>query len=169
MLALLGEDISPERHAASIGILFAARGIGTGIGPVLGRLWLRDTTKWPAILGVSVMISGAFYILIGFMPWSYLIALPIVVAHAASGLNWVFSTVLLQERTKDMFRGRVFSTDWLIVMMADTVSILTASLILENDILDLRYTLILFAGLQIITGFIWLKTVVPQERISARN
>ena len=164
MLALLGENISPEHHAASIGILFAARGIGTGIGPVLGRLWFKDREKWPALLGVSVMVSGAFYIMIGFMPWSYLIILPVVVAHAASGLNWVFSTVMLQERTKDAFRGRVFSTDWLIVMSADTVSILAASLVLENHLLDLRQTLIVFASLQLITGFFWLKTVVPRER-----
>jgi len=164
MLALLGENISPERHAASIGILFAARGIGTGIGPVLGRIWFQDTTKWPTVLGVSVMCSGAFYILIGFMPWSYLIALPIVIAHAASGVNWVFSTVMLQDRTTDVFRGRVFSTDWLILMSADTISILTASLILENDFLELRHAIIVFAGLQMITGFLWLKTVVPRER-----
>lgn len=169
MLALLGETMAPGREAAAIGVLFAARGIGTGIGPILGRLWFRDHRNWPRLLGIAIMFSGTFYVVIGFMPWSYLILIPIVFAHSASGLNWVFSTVLLQERTTDAFRGRVFSTDWLAVMSADTISILTASLVLESGLLELRQAILFFAGVQIVTGLIWLKTVVPRESAFLRK
>ena len=41
---------------------------------------------------------------------------PIFRAHAASGANWVFSTVLLQQRTIDAYRGRVFASEMLLVL-----------------------------------------------------
>ena len=163
MLALLGESLAPGRHAAAIGVLFAARGIGTGIGPVLGRRWFLDPVQWPRVLAVCIIVSGGFYSIVGVMPWSFLIALPVVVAHAASGLNWVFSTVMLQSRTTDAFRGRVFSTEWVVVMLADTASILMASLVLELGLLTLKQAVLAFACLQMVSGLIWLKTVVPAE------
>jgi MFS family permease len=164
MLALLGDMLSPDRQAAAIGLLFAARGIGTGLGPVIGRAFFKNQRSWPVLLGVAISTSGIFYALVGSMPLTYLIAVPVMIAHAASGLNWVFSTVLLQERTKDEFRGRVFSTDWLFVMLADSVSILGASLVLESGLLELHDAVLVFGLIQVITGLIWLRTVVPGER-----
>jgi len=164
MLALLGEQLSPDRQAAAIGLLFAARGIGTGIGPVMGRAFFKNRNKWPALLGVSIIISGIFYGLVGSMPLTYMIAIPIMIAHAASGLNWVFSTVMLQHRTEDEFRGRVFSTEWLFVLVADSFSILAASLILQSGLMNLQNTVLVFGIIQVITGLIWLKSVVPAER-----
>ncbi|TDI76264.1 MAG: hypothetical protein E2O84_03120 [Bacteroidetes bacterium] len=164
MLALLGEQLSPDRQAAAIGLLFAARGIGTGIGPVMGRVFFKNRNKWPALLGVSIIISGIFYGLVGSMPLTYLIAIPVMIAHAAGGLNWVFSTVMLQYRTEDEFRGRVFSTEWLFVLVADSFSILAASLILQSGLMNLQNTVLVFGIIQVITGLIWLKSVVPAER-----
>ena len=76
------------------------------------------------------------------------------------------STVLLQKRTEDRFRGRVFATEWLLVMLADTVSILAASLFLETGLLELRATFQAFALLQIFCGVLWIALVVPKERRS---
>ncbi len=164
MLALLGEILAPGREAAAIGVLFAARGFGTGIGPIVGRAVFRDRRHWPTVLGSSIALGGVFYAVLSGLPWTYLIALPIVFAHAAGGANWVFSTVMLQERTEDRFRGRVFSTEWLLVMTAETCSILIASLVLETALLTLRQTFFLFATMQVVFGLIWLYLVVPSER-----
>jgi hypothetical protein len=107
---------------------------------------------------------------VGLVPWSS--SLPIVVAvctlvvlaHAASGGNWVLSTVILQKRTEDRYRGRVFSTDWLLVMSAESLSILVGSALLELDWLTLEGAVLAFAGLQIACGLAWLAIVVPRER-----
>jgi hypothetical protein len=163
MLALLGEAISPVHEAAAIGVLFAARGFGTGIGPILGRAVFTRRTRWPSVLGGSVLTGGVCYGVLSGLPWTYALALPIVVAHAAGGANWVFSTVMLQERTEDRYRGRVFSTEWLLIMSTETVSILAASLVLESQFLNLRQTFLLFAVVQVLTGLIWLFLVVPSE------
>jgi hypothetical protein len=81
----------------------------------------------------------------------------------ASGSNWVMSTVLLQRRTPDTFRGRAFSTDWLLFTLAQSVSVTIASLILEFDLLSLEQTIGLFAFLLMFLGTIWLIKIVPGE------
>jgi hypothetical protein len=164
MLALLGEAVAPEREAAAIGILFAARGLGTGLGPILGRAIFKSRRNWPAVIGGSVALAGACYAVLSGMVWGWLLVVPVIVAHAAGGSNWVFSTVLLQERTIDRYRGRVFATEWLLVMLAETCSILLASLVLEVAVMSLRQAFLIFAVLQIGIGLTWLFWVVPAER-----
>jgi hypothetical protein len=45
-----------------------------------------------------------------------------VAAHAGTSTNWVFSSTLLQIYTEDRFRGRVFSADFGICMLAISAS-----------------------------------------------
>lgn len=166
MLALLGERVAPELQAAGIGILFAARGLGTGIGPVVARAVFTDQQQWPFLLGACIVFSGICYGLVGFAPWGVLALVIglIILSHASSGANWVLSAVMLQKRTEDRFRGRIFATEWLLVMLADTISILAASLLLEYEVLDLREAFRVFALVQVASGVAWIVLVVPRER-----
>ncbi len=170
MLALLGDRIAPSALAAGIGVLFMARGIGTGVGPVVVRALFRERRQWPAVMGGAIIMCGVCYLGIGFLPWrSSLLMIGaicalVVLAHAASGGNWVLSTVVLQKRTEDRYRGRVFSTDWLLVMSAESISIFLGSVVLEAGWLSLKGAVQTFAVLQVASGLAWLLTVVPRER-----
>ncbi len=170
MLALLGDQVAPGALAAGIGVLFMARGIGTGIGPILMRALFTDRTRWPAVIGGAIAFCGLGYGAVSVLPWSSdvltvtAICAVVVAAHAASGGNWVLSSTMLQKRTEDRYRGRVFSTDWLLVMSAESVSILVASLLLEIGWIDLVGSFRLFAGLQVACGVLWWIIVVPRER-----
>jgi len=164
MLALIGEAIEPTAQAAGIGWLFAARGLGTGIGPVLARAIFRDTRRWPAVLGWSIMFSGLCYGVVGVQDWTYAVAPAVLLAHAASGANWVLASVLLQQRTEDAFRGRVFATEWLGVLFSESCSILAASMLLEWQVLSLRAAVLAFALVQGLIGLAWLAVIVPRER-----
>jgi hypothetical protein len=159
LLALLGAEVSPAAQATGIGVLFAVRGLGTGLGPVLARRLFLDAARWPAVMGWSVALSGAAYAAVAAMPWSWWVIVPVVVAHAGSGANWVLSAIELQRRTEDRFRGRAFATDWLLVTLADSASILAASLLLEAGVLTLAQGFVAFAGLQVLCGVLWLATL----------
>lgn len=163
MLALAGERIDPQAQDVAIGVLFAARGVGTGIGPIIVRRYFGDRLRWPVVLGGCMIFSGLVYALFGILPWSYLMVLLVVAAHTSSGANWVLATVMLQERTVDRYRGRVFATEWLLVMGADATSILAASLVLEYSLLPLRASMFLFATVLVLSGILWLRIVVPRE------
>ena len=170
MLALLGDRIAPSALAAGIGVLFMARGIGTGIGPILVRGLFTDRHQWPSVIGGTVALCGLCYVGVGLVPWSP--SLPIIVAicalvvvgHAASGGNWVLATVILQKRTADRYRGRVFSTEWLFVTSAESLSILAGSGLLELGWVTLKEAILGFAALQVACGLAWLAIVVPRER-----
>ncbi len=165
MLAILGERLFPAAPGLGIGILYSFRGIGTGVGPVAGRHFVPDERRWPALLGSTVLICGLFYLVIAVLPWGWWWIAPLVgIAHAPSGINWVFSTILLQRRTSDRFRGRVMATQWLLLTTTDSLSILAAALLLEVGGLGLRTGILVFAGVEIVCGLLWLALVVPAER-----
>lgn len=170
MLALLGDRIAPSVLAAGIGVLFMARGIGTGIGPVVVRRLFQERRRWPAVMGGAIALCGLCYLGVGLVPWTsrvpaiVAVCALVVVGHAASGGNWVLSTVVLQKRTEDQYRGRVFSTEWLLVMSAESLSILVGSAMLELDWLTLEGAIRSFAGLQVACGLAWWAVVVPLER-----
>lgn len=164
MLALLGEAAMPGSPALGIGLLYGVRGLGTGIGPIAVRSWLPDERRWPLMMGIGIAISGLCYVAVSLVPWLGLVALLVVLAHAPSGANWVASTVLLQKRTVDSYRGRVFSAEWLAVTLADSVSILTASLLLQSGAITLGTGVLIFAVVQILCGALWILLVVPAER-----
>jgi len=167
MLVLVGEDIGLGGFAAGIGVLFAARGIGTGLGPILARYVFTDRGRWPFLLGWLVSACGLGYAAIAWLEWSPWITLLVVAAHAASGANWVLSTVLLQERSEDEWRGRMFSTDFLLMTTVHGLSTLAAALMIEYGPWELREVLQIFAIGQILSGLIWVAMVSPGERKDA--
>ncbi len=171
MLTLLGSAINPAAPAVAIGILFSARGLGTGIGPILARRWFKNEDYWPTLLGLCVSFSGLFYLVVSISPWSsiFFLALIVAIAHVSSGANWVLSNVMLQKRAVDRYRGRVFASEWLAVTGVNTISIFAASLMLESAEFSLRTGFQVLAGVQILCGIAWLVLVVPGERRDAEN
>lgn len=172
-LALIGDRLFPGAGTTGIGVLFAARGIGTGIGPVAARALFRDPERWFPILGVCIALSGVGYLVVGSLAWaSGMAAVALVVtvafAHATSGANWVLSTTLLQLRADDRYRGRVFTADWLILALVESASTLAASLALEAGV-PLRTAVLAFASLQVISGLSWLVFLVPIHHRGART
>lgn len=166
MLALLGKQLMPAAPAVGIGLLYAARGLGTGIGPIAARAWVPAKDKWPLMFGLGILFSGLAYLGVGWLPWTFWLLPLVLLAHTTSGANWTFSTVLLQERTSDEYRGRVFSTDWLMLTLVDAVAIFAAAVILETEVLSLRSGILLFASVQLVCGALWLILAVPRERES---
>ncbi len=162
LLIIVSEDIL-MMGSIGLGLLYAARGIGTGIGPVVGRRVFKNERKWVKAMGICMVLCGLFYLMVGFTNSLLLMLLLVMIAHMASGANWVMSTVLLQRRTPDTFRGRAFSTEWLLFTLAQSVSVTAASLILEFNILSIEQTIGLFAFVLMLLGSGWLLRVVPLE------
>ncbi len=114
LLAVFGERVFPVGHspATGIGVLFAARGIGTAVGPIVARRMAGEgQRRMQASIGISFLIAGLFYILFG-SSTSFVFALIVLgIAHCGGSILWVFSTVILQRVVVDTFRGRVFAAE----------------------------------------------------------
>lgn len=162
MLILVSEEIL-LMGSVGLGLLYSARGIGTGMGPIIGRRLFPNESDWIKVMGLCMIFTGGMYIIVGFTTSLILMLVFVLLAHTSSGANWVMSTVLLQRRTPDTFRGRVFSTEWLLFTLAQSVSVLMASALLENDIFTIQQLLVVFGVLLAAAGIIWGITITRQE------
>jgi MFS family permease len=146
-----------------LGLLYSARGIGTGIGPIIGRRLFPNESDWIKVMGLCMIFTGLMYVIVGFTTSLILMLIFVLLAHTSSGANWVMSTVLLQRRTPDTFRGRIFSTEWLLFTLAQSASVLMASALLEYGILSIQQVIILFGVLLAGAGITWGLTITRQE------
>ena len=124
---------------------------------MVARTLFKDQTKWPSLIGLLVSLSGVFYFFVGM---SLNMALPItialiILAHAASGANWVLSTVLTQMWVEDEVRGRVFSMDMLILGASAALSTTIAGFLVENYNLALDKGMMIFSLIMISSGIIF--------------
>jgi MFS family permease len=106
------------------GLLFAARGAGALIGPLLFRRLLGQGRWLLAGLSASMVVYGVSYLGVAVAVWFPLVLLLVVIAHIAGGGNWTMSNFALQAEVPDALRGRVFAFDQMIVMLAISASLL---------------------------------------------
>ena len=134
LLAVFGEKIFPvgRSTATGIGVLFAARGIGTAVGPIVARRIAGESRgRMQVSIGISFLIGGIFYIAFG-SSTSFIFALfALGLAHTGGSILWVFSTVLLQRGVEDAFRGRVFAAELALLTLT-----MAASNYLTGEMLD---------------------------------
>ena len=100
--------------AAMIGmsILLGGRGVGALFGPLISARWAGQNDnrlRLGILFGYLAIACG--YGMLGVSKSVWMAAACAMVAHAGGSTVWVFSTTLLQLRTDDRFRGRVFAAD----------------------------------------------------------
>ncbi len=125
VLTLYGSEMFPlgRDGAISIGLFYACRGLGAGIGPFLARALVGQKVAAleraipPAFivgcLGYTAVSQGAE------LRWCLAF---VVLAHLGGSTNWVFSTSLLHLSVPAEFRGRVFALEYFGMTLATATS-----------------------------------------------
>jgi MFS family permease len=114
MLTILGEGKFSLGGKAILGVtvLYMARGLGTGIGPILSRALSRsEPAAMDRMIGLGYLCGAFFYL---FIPWAgniWTAGVLILLAHLGGATVWVFSIVRLQQQVPPEVRGRVFAAD----------------------------------------------------------
>ncbi|GGJ83301.1 MFS transporter [Pilimelia anulata] len=112
------------------GLLFAVRGAGALIGPLLMRPVLTHRRWLLPVLGLSMATYGLAYLGVAAAGWFPLILGLVFLAHLAGGANWVTSNFALQHEVPDGLRGRVIATDMMLATLAISVSQLVVGALL---------------------------------------
>lgn len=131
-----GHGLDAERGATmGMSLLMGARGLGALLGPLLSGRWAGDREKRLrlAILG-GFLLASAGYLALGGAATLELAIAAVVVAHAGSSANWVFSTTLLQIYAEDRFRGRVFAADYGLCMLGISASSYAAGVAIDMGV-----------------------------------
>jgi len=98
---------------AGVGILFAARGIGALLGPLIAGRLLRPALL-RVILAIAMILFASGYALFPLAVWFPLAVCCVVFAHIGGAAAASVSTYGLQSITQASDRGRVLSTDLMV-------------------------------------------------------
>jgi len=163
LLPILGERIFPVRAAGldhsrgallGMSILMGARGAGALIGPLIGGRWAQHRqSRLRAGILVGFLLGAAGYVCLGSSALFGVAVLCVMLAHSGTSMNWVFSSTLLQIYTQDRFRGRVFSAEYGLCMLAISSSSYLAGVALDFGISP--STLAIALGLTMLLPAAW--------------
>jgi len=141
LLPILGQRVFPvnlpgldAQRAATLGMsmLMGARGAGALIGPLVSGRWAGDRhDRLRTGIFLGFLLAAAGYICLGLSASLAVAITSVVLAHAGSSTNWVFSTTLLQFFSVDRFRGRVFSADYGLCMLTISISSYLAGIAID--------------------------------------
>ena len=148
----------------SLGLMYVSSGIGSGIGPILGRYWARDRGRQ---LRLAIAIGYACC-LFGFLITSTLASFYIVLAGGflrgiGGGLVWVLGTQLLLQIVPNQVRGRVFSTEFAMYTLFSALSSGTIGILIDSS-LGISGILLLGSGLLVIPILMWSLWIVFGKR-----
>ncbi len=116
----LGRDGS-----GTLGLIYLAIGLGTGLGPLVARRLTGDnplSMQWAILFTYVVMAIG--YILQGWAFTLTILLVATIIRTVGTGINWVYSSSLLQMIVPGNYLGRVFAFDLAMMTLASSTSTL---------------------------------------------
>lgn len=145
-----------EGGGISLGLMYAAVGLGTGVGPIIARRFTGDNPKLlRRAITISFAISAAGLATIAPLSTFGLVLFGTLWRGVGVGINWVFSNQLLLQLAPEKVRGRVFSNEFAFLTLMNAFGAAAGGWTLDFTNLGpagiLRWT----AGLSLIPGLFW--------------
>lgn len=124
-----------EGGSISLGLIYFVIGVGTGVGPIVGRYWANDRNRE---LRVAIAL-GYISSIVGMLLASTLTNFPIVLVGAflrgvGGGAVWVLGTQLLLQILPNEVRGRVFSTEFAMYTLSSAISSGSVGVLIDSPI-----------------------------------
>lgn len=153
------EEIFPigQGGSATLGIIYAVTGLGTGFGPLLLRRWLGDAPgrlRWAITIGFWALALGILGLAAA--PTLPLFGLATLFRTVGSGTVWVFSAALLQMIVPDRVRGRVFAFEFALLTLTQSVSIFWAGFAQDSLLWPVRQVTTGMGLLGLVVAALWL-------------
>jgi MFS family permease len=144
ILPVLGERVFPvqlhglsAQQAGTLGMstLLASRGLGAIFGAYLGgNIAGTKEDRLRRIILIAFGMGAVGYVALGVAGSLAFAVLSLVIAHAGGSAAWTASTTLLQKRTEDRFRGRVFSAEFAFTMLVLAMSSFVAGRLVDAGV-----------------------------------
>ena len=158
LYTVFGERIFPlgKGAAASIGLLYAVRGVGAAVGPILGRALLGSSPeKLRRNIALSFFLGGASYLAFSQAPSLPLALLAAFLSHVGGSMMWVFSTTLLQLACPEKLRGRIFAVEMAGVTLTMSVSSYLTGVAMDRWEIEPRTLAALLGAYLFLPGAVW--------------
>lgn len=140
---------------AGRGFLLGARGVGSGLGPIIGARFAKgDLRRVLLVCGFAGLVFSVGYIAAAGAPVLIVAAGCVMFAHLGGGAQWTLSTYGLQVRAPDDMRGRVLAGDFALITLSLAVSSVAAGLVSEQ--VGARATVAIFGALAAVASLAYL-------------
>jgi len=151
----LDEVAAAGATAVATGWLYFARGIGTGLGPVLGnRFFGRSDAALKVQISAGFLVAVVGYALFGFSHDLASACFFVGIAHLGGSALWIASTVLWQKHVDGAFRGRVFVIEFMMLDLAFTAGGFVGGLVYDATE-SLAQSTWIMSGVVLALGAIW--------------
>lgn len=126
-LFVIGED-----GVLSLGILWAAFGIGSILGPiVVARLNDGSVKRMRRLIIAGYAAITLGWLILGGAPTLAVASLAIIVKAIGSSIYWTFSSVIIQTSVEDAYIGRMFALDFAGFQLATVLSVIVTGIALQ--------------------------------------
>jgi MFS family permease len=153
-----GEVFTPrgEDPAGATGLLYAGRGVGALVGPLVARRLLGESVRdLRRGIQIAFPLAAAAMIAFAHAPTAAIAALLLVVAHAGGSIVWVSSTQILQLTVPNELQGRAFSVEFAALTLTMALSNGFAGGALGRDLLSLRGVTFAMAAAAATSAAVW--------------
>lgn len=159
-----------ENGTGSLGILYAAFGVGALLGPaLLNRFNNGQVHTMRRLMIISFAWVTVGWFLLGLAPSLWLAALALMVRAMGGSATWTYSSTIIQMSADNAYLGRMFSLDWAAYYMAVTISTLVTGQVLEVMGNDSAHAIAIVTGiLSLVPLLAWIVAVRWVEPYMAR-
>lgn len=154
-----------ENSSATLGIIYMAIGIGTGLAPLIAKRFAgnnENAMRWA--IAVSFALNAVGFFGVAWAPTLSILLVMTIIRTGGSGIGWVYSSALLQMAVPDKFRGRVFAFDLAAYTLASAISTCWAGYAFDRLNFSPRYIAAIAGCMGVITLLIWMSYHYFQRR-----
>ena len=151
-----GIFVMGEGGATSLGIMWAVVGLGTGVGPILGRRITRDRERAIRLILVPMYLLAALGLIIAAQLTSFgFVLVGMFLRTFAIGAIWVFTTQLLYQLVPENYQGRVFAVEIAFFTLGSAISGAIGGWLLDTTPIGLSGMMWLMAISALIPAILW--------------
>ncbi|MCB9687665.1 MAG: MFS transporter [Alphaproteobacteria bacterium] len=118
--------------AATLGVLQAVRGAGTGLGPLVAERLVRGGVSLGRVYGLVALAGFTGIACFGWVRTAPLVVAAVFLWGAGTGANWMLSAAEVQRRAPDEAVGRLSGLDMLLVETSFGLSALVGGAVIER-------------------------------------
>ncbi|MCH2667390.1 MAG: MFS transporter [Deinococcales bacterium] len=146
-----------------LGLMFMMTGLGSGISPILARIFTGDSNhrlSWAIAAGYATVAIG--YIVVFPLANFGLTLLGIALRGFGGGMIWAFSSQLLLQQVPSHMRGRVFATEFATFMLIASIGAFLVGQAL--DTFSISNVIAGLATIIVLPGTLWTIWIFYQMR-----
>ncbi|MCB0209810.1 MAG: MFS transporter, partial [Anaerolineae bacterium] len=161
------EDYFPlaGNSSATLGLIYFVVGLGTGLGPIVAQRFSKDSV-WPMYYAILIAYGamGIGCLLLGWAPTLAIVLVATFIRTIGTGINWVYSSSLIQMRVPDKFLGRIFAFDLAMTTLAASASTFWGGWAKDTLGYTVHRISFVLAGICLVMGASWALYLVTYAR-----